>query len=79
VRTSSPNTVTPNETLISASPRVSGGWAATSEPACRLFCSRNSEPTPAAAAPYSCQEVKNGTTPWSSAAIAVFSSVAVSA
>jgi hypothetical protein len=79
VCTSSPKTNTPKKALISASPRVSGGWTATSEPACRPFCSRNSAPTPATAAPYSCQEVKNGSMPSDRAAIALFSSVAVSA
>jgi hypothetical protein len=58
---------------------VSGGWTAISEPACRPFCSRNSAPTPAAAVAYSCQEVKNGTTPRDRAATALFISVAVSA
>jgi hypothetical protein len=58
---------------------VSGGWTATSEPACRAFCSRNSAPTPATAVAYSCQELKNGTIPRSRAATALFSSVAVSA
>jgi len=63
VFTSSPRTVTPKQALISASPRVSGGWTATSEPACRPFCSRNSAPTPATAVAYSCHEVKKGTMP----------------
>jgi hypothetical protein len=63
-----------------ASPRVSGGWTATSEPACRAFCSMNSAPTPAAAVPYSSQALKNATTPcWSRVATALFISVAVSA
>jgi hypothetical protein len=79
VRTFSPKTVTPKQALISASPRVSGGWTATSEPACRAFCSRNSAPTPATAAPYSCQEEKNGPMPTDRAATALFNSVAVSA
>jgi hypothetical protein len=46
-----------------ASPRVSGGWTAISEPACRAFCSRNSAPTPAAAVPYSSQVLKNAAMP----------------
>ena len=79
VRTSSPKTNTPKQALISASPRVSGGWTATSEPACRPFCSRNSAPTPATAVPYSCQVEKNGPTPCGRTATALFSSVAVSA
>jgi hypothetical protein len=58
---------------------VSGGWTATSEPACRAFCSRNSAPTPATAVPYSSQEVKNAAMPWDSADTALFISVAVSA
>jgi hypothetical protein len=58
---------------------VSGGWTATSEPACRPFCSKNRAPIPAAAVAYSCQELKNGTAPRASAAIALFISVAVSA
>ena len=79
VCTSSPKTVTPKQALISASPRVSGGWTATSEPACRPFCSRNSAPTPATAVAYSCQELKNGPMPRDRAATALFISVAVSA
>jgi len=47
----------------SASPRVSGGWTAISEPACSAFCSMNSAPTPAIAVPYSSQLLKNATTP----------------
>lgn len=39
----------------------------------------NSAPTPATAVPYSSQVLKKATTPWSSAATALFSSVAVSA
>jgi hypothetical protein len=35
--------------LISASPTVSIGWEATSDPACSAFCNRNSAPTPATA------------------------------
>jgi hypothetical protein len=58
---------------------VSGGCTATSEPACRAFCSRNRAPTPATAVAYSSQEPKNGTIPRDSAAIALFNSVAVSA
>jgi len=58
---------------------VSGGWTATSDPACRAFCSRKSAPTPATAVAYSCQEVKNGAIPCDRAATALFSSVAVSA
>jgi hypothetical protein len=58
---------------------VSGGWTATREPACRPFCSRNSAPTPATAVAYSCQDVKNGTTPWDRADTALFINVAVSA
>ncbi|MGD0065654.1 MAG: hypothetical protein ABSB76_19685 [Streptosporangiaceae bacterium] len=58
---------------------MSGGWTATREPACRAFCSRNSAPTPAAAVAYSCQDVKNGTTPRDRADTALFINVAVSA
>jgi hypothetical protein len=58
---------------------VSGGWTATSEPACRAFCSRNSAPTPAAAVPYSSQDVKKAATPCDRAETALFISVAVSA
>ena len=79
VFTFSPRTVTPKQALMIASPRVSGGWTATSEPACRAFCSRNSAPTPAIAVPYSSQELKNAATLVSRAATALFSSVAVSA
>jgi hypothetical protein len=39
----------------------------------------NSEPMPAAAVAYSCQQVKNGTTPWFRAAMAFFISAAVRA
>ena len=62
-----------------ASPRVSGGWTATSEPACRAFCSMNSAPTPATAVPYSCQELKKAATLWPKADTALFINVAVSA
>ena len=71
--------VTPYETLISASPMVSGGWTATSVPACRAFCSRNSAPTPAAAVAYSCHVVKNAPAPRGRTATALFMSVAVRA
>src|SRR5580704_14095810 len=70
--------VTPYAELINASPRVSGGWTATSEPACRAFCSRNSAPTPATAVAYSCHVVKNAAAPCGRTATALFSSVAVS-
>ena len=41
-RSSSLKRVTPKAMLISASPTVSIGWEATSDPACSAFCSRNS-------------------------------------
>jgi hypothetical protein len=71
--------VTPNAELISASPRVSGGWTATSDPACRAFCSRNSAPTPATAVAYSCHVPKNAPAPRGRTDTALFISVAVSA
>jgi hypothetical protein len=71
--------VTPYDALIRASPRVSGGWTATSVPACRPFCNRNSAPTPATAVAYSCHEPKNAPAPLGSIATALFISVAVSA